>query len=117
MDVARDLLDKAVRDRNGREMGRVDGIVFEDGDRPLRLRAILIGPSALAHRVHPALGRWVTAVEQALGLSVGRPAEIPIRHVVAIEPHVKLDVPISDTAVDAVEERLRRWLARLPSWL
>jgi sporulation protein YlmC with PRC-barrel domain len=28
MDLVRDLLDKKVVDRNGREMGRVDGIVI-----------------------------------------------------------------------------------------
>jgi sporulation protein YlmC with PRC-barrel domain len=117
MEVARDLLDKAVRDRNGREMGRVDGVIFEDGERPLRLHAILIGPVALAHRLHPALGRWVAALEEALGLPRERPVEISIRHVIAIEPHVKVDLAISDTAVDAVEQRLRRWLWKLPSWL
>ena len=32
MDLVRDLLDKLVVDRNGREMGRVDGIVLDHRD-------------------------------------------------------------------------------------
>jgi sporulation protein YlmC with PRC-barrel domain len=63
VDVVRDLLDKAVVDRNGREMGRVDGIVLEqEAGQPPRLAAILIGPAALGSRLHPALGRLATAV-------------------------------------------------------
>ena len=57
MDVVRDVLDKSVVDRNGREMGRVDGILLDvEPDQPLRLAAIVIGPAALGDRLHPRLG-------------------------------------------------------------
>jgi sporulation protein YlmC with PRC-barrel domain len=64
MDLVRDLLDEKVVDRHGREMGRVDDITLEirDGAPPL-VSAIELGPSVIARRLHPALGRWVTALE------------------------------------------------------
>ena len=48
---------RSVVDRNGREMGRVDGILLDTRGRPLRLSAIVIGPAALGDRLHPAVGR------------------------------------------------------------
>lgn len=118
MYVVKDLLDKAVVDRNGTPMGRIDGIVLDDGaDRPMRLKAILIGPAALGYRVWPLLGRVIAALEDALGLGEGRPVEIAFGHVIEIEPHVKIDLVVSDTAAEAVEHQLRRLLRKLPAWL
>jgi hypothetical protein len=75
MDVVRDVLDTRVVDRNGREMGRVDGILGDcQPNQPVRLAAILIGPSALGDRVHPALGRFVRRFETRFGLDKNRPA-------------------------------------------
>ena len=52
MDLIRDLLDKKVSDRNGREMGRVDSVILDVRDgAPPRVAAIEIGPAALAYRV------------------------------------------------------------------
>ena len=115
MDLVRDVLDKAVVDRNGREMGRVDGIVLEDrqGEPPC-LSAILIGPAALGFRLHPAIGRWITALEYAFGLADGRPVRVDAADISEIDRHVKTDVAISETAADAVEQRLRRWVTRIP---
>ena len=76
MDVVRDVLDKAVADRNGHEMGRVDGIVLEQDAGPPRLAAILIGPAVLGSRLHPVLGRLVSALERRLGLDTGRPVRV-----------------------------------------
>ena len=65
MDVVRDMLDKSVIDRNGREMGRVDGILLRQAaGQPAHLTAILIGPSVLADRLHSRLGPIVRALEQ-----------------------------------------------------
>jgi sporulation protein YlmC with PRC-barrel domain len=115
VDVARDLLDKQVVDRNGRMLGRVDGIVL---DRPEKgapnLAAILIGPVALGFRVHPALGRWLAALERACGLPSGRPARIDMAHISRIARYVHTDLASSDTAALAVEQRLRRWVAKIP---
>ena len=72
MDVVRDLLDKPVLDRDGRAMGRVDGIALEQrAGQPPRVSALLVGPSALGHRLSPRLGRWIEASERALGIAEG----------------------------------------------
>ena len=77
MDVVRDVLDKSVVDRNGREMGRVDGILLDgQPDQPIRLAAIVIGPAALGDRLHPALGRFVRRVEKWFGVDQNRPTQI-----------------------------------------
>ena len=115
MDVVRDVLDKSVVDRNGREMGRVDGILLDrQPDQPLRLAAILIGPAALGDRLHPALGRFVRRMEKRFGLDQNRPVQIDFADVDDIETKIRVRLTISDTAVAAVEQRLRSWLIRLP---
>ncbi len=115
MDVVRDLLDKAVVDRNGREMGRVDGILLEQkAGQPPRLAAILIGPVALGSRLHPALGRLASAVERWCDLDRERPTKIDCADVDDVGRRIRLRLVIGDTAVAAVEQRLRSWLLKLP---
>lgn len=115
MDVVRDLLDKSVIDRNGREMGRIDGILLEQQpNRPVRLAAVLIGPAALGDRVHPALGRLVRRIERWFGLDQNRPARIDFADIDRIDTKIRVHLAISDTAVAAVEQRLRSWWLRLP---
>jgi len=78
MDLVRDLLDKKVVDRHGREMGRVDRLVLElRDDAPPRVTAIELGPAVLADRVRPIFGRWMRGLEVALGIDQGRPLRIP----------------------------------------
>jgi hypothetical protein len=115
MDVVRDVLDEHVVDRNGREMGRVDGVLADVvPDQPLRLAAILIGPAALADRVHPGLGRLVRRIEKHFGLSPNRPAQIEFADVEQMDTALRVRLAIGDTAVADVERRLREWVIRLP---
>lgn len=115
MDLVRDLLDKAIVDRNGREMGRVDGVVLDARTgAPPRLAAIVIGPTALGHRLHPRIGRVVSAVERRLGWSRARPVRIEADALEVAERRVKARLAIGDTEVDAVEQWLRRWVAYIP---
>ena len=115
MDVVRELLDTSVVDRDGRPMGRVDGLVLQtEQGRPPRLAAILIGPSVLGERLHPRIGRWVRALEQRLGVHANRPTRVDMSEVADITSKISLRVSIDDTAVDAVEKRVRQWLVKLP---
>jgi sporulation protein YlmC with PRC-barrel domain len=115
VDVVRDVLDKLVVDRNGRDMGRVDGILLDQRNgQPPRLAAILIGPAALGYRLHPRVGRFVSAVEARLGLADGRPARIEAAEIADVGRRVKLRLTIGDTAVDAIEQRLRAWILKIP---
>jgi len=115
VDVVRDVLDKSVIDRNGREMGRVDAIVVEHHrNQPLRLAAIVIGPAALGDRLHPGLGGLVRRVEKWLGVDQNRPARIDFADIASTDGKVRLRLSISDTAVAALEQRLRAWVLRWP---
>lgn len=115
MDVVHDVLDKHVVDRNGRAMGRVDGIVLDVRESgPPRLAEVLIGASALGSRLNPVLGRWVHGVEHGLGIGEERPIRIAFSHVEAIGEKVKVDLAVGETSADTLERRLRTWLLRIP---
>jgi hypothetical protein len=65
MDLIRDCLDKTLVDRNGRPMGRVDGIilVLEPG-RQIRVAYIELGVNTLAHRISTRLGKLVSRINK-----------------------------------------------------
>jgi sporulation protein YlmC with PRC-barrel domain len=115
MDVVHDLLDKYVVDRNGREMGRVDGILLEvRANAPPRLANILIGASVLGSRVNCVAGRWVHGVEEGLGIGDERPVRIDFSHVDEIGEQVKVDLTAAESRADRLERRLRDWILRIP---
>lgn len=115
MDLVRDVLDKQVIDRNGRPMGRVDGIVLELRDgAPPRVDALAIGPAVLGERLHPAIGRWVKAVESVCGVAGGRPLEIAPSEVTLAGDQVRVDRALGDSAAAAVEQGVRKWIRKLP---
>jgi sporulation protein YlmC with PRC-barrel domain len=115
VDLVRDLLDKRVVDRNGREMGRVDSLILEAREgAPPRLAAIELGPAVLANRVHRLLGRWAAALEHGFGVDEGRPLRIPVAAVLEIQDHVKVDLAFGETSAATVEQRLRRWIRSIP---
>jgi hypothetical protein len=115
MDVVRDLLDKLVLDRNRREIGRVDGLTIDlSEDGPPRLTAVLVGPRVLGERLHPAIGRLVTALGMALGIDEGKPVRINMKDVEEIRLDVRISPTISEIGADTVERQLRRWLSRIP---
>ena len=110
LDVVRDVLDKKVVDRYGREMGRVDGIIIEGGGgTPPRL-----GSSTLARRVSPFLGRCASGLERALGIDAGRPLRIPFSAVLDIADHVRIDIAVGDTPGAVVEHALRDLFGSIP---
>jgi hypothetical protein len=115
MDIARDILDKSAVDRNGREMGRVDGILLETVDgQPPRIAGLLIGPAALGDRLHPRLGQWIRAIERRVSLPDDRPVWITFDQIDDIATAIKLRVSAGDTSVGAIERRLRTWVLKIP---
>src|SRR3954466_15862555 len=98
MDLVRDVLDKKVVDRNGREMGRVDSIILRvDAAEPPSVLALELGPSVLAARVSPLFGRWVAALEHAFGVNEGRPVRIPFKDILHVNDHIKIDAAFGET--------------------
>ena len=115
MDLVHDLLDKRIVDRNGREMGRVDGIVLDiRNGAPPRVAALEVGPAVLADRIMPLLGRIVSGLEHAFGIDDGRPLRISIGKILSMDDHVKVDVAVGQTSAATVEQSLRRWVSRIP---
>ncbi len=115
MELIHDLLDKEVLDRNGREMGRVDGVVIEVREgAPPRVACIEIGPAVLAFRIRPTLGRWMAGLEVALGIAEGRPLRIPFSDILGIAEHVKVDRAVGETSAATVDRALRSIVSRIP---
>ncbi len=115
LDVVRDLLDKEVVDRHGREMGRVDSIVIQlRPDAPPRVTAIELGPAVLAYRVQPFFGRAMSALEHLLRIDEGRPLRIPFGDILGINVHVKVDRAVGETVAATLDGRLRRWISGIP---
>jgi len=110
-----DVLDQPVMDRHGQPMGRVDGIVLELRDgAPPRVASIVIGPTALGQRLHPVIGRWVAAIEEACGIARERPVEIGAREMTVGDNGVRVGAAMSETGAAIVEQRLRAWVRRIP---
>lgn len=108
MHLVRDLLDKPIRDRNGREMGRVDGVVLSLGSgKPPRVVAVEIGPAVLADRVFVGLGAIATAIENLLGVGRDRPTRIGVGDL-DVGEELAARLAIGDTGAASVENALRK---------
>ena len=115
LDLVRDLLDRQVVDRNGRELGRVDSVILEvRADGTVEVSAIEIGLIAFARRLHPFLGRVAKAVETILDLDPQRPVRIPFSHIIDVDKSIKVDLAASDTPVIALEQKARRVVSAMP---
>jgi len=113
--LVRDVLDKGVVDRNGRDMGRVDRVVIEHGTgSPPRVVAIEIGPSALGERLGCFVGHWITGLLYGLGVQEGQPLRIPVGQIISVTDSVKVDVDFGETPAAVIEHRLRRFVERIP---
>jgi sporulation protein YlmC with PRC-barrel domain len=114
MNLVRDVLDKKVVDRNGREMGRVDSIILRVDAEPPSVLALELGPAVLAARVRPLFGRWVAALEHGFGVNEGRPLRIPFKDVLHVHRQIMIDAAFGETPAATIEQRLRRWVASIP---
>jgi sporulation protein YlmC with PRC-barrel domain len=113
--LARDLEDKRVVDRNGRDMGRVDRVVLvQPRNGMAHVIAVEIGPTALGTRLHPVVGRIARAIEHVFQLEDGRPVRVPVDDIESVTDTIKLRVTAGETAALAVEQRLRPLVRRFP---
>ena len=115
MHLVRDILDERVIDRNGRELGRVDSIVFEmRDDGPPLVSAIEIGFISAMQRLHPRLGRWARVIERSAGVTGDRPVRIPFSQILDLEPRVRVDLTSSEIAALAFEQKARAIVVAIP---
>ena len=110
MDLVRDLLDKQVRDRRGKRMGKVDGIVLvlRQG-RPPRVAAIELGMPTLLGRINHRLASFAARLERRWGITDGEPVRIPLNKIESIGIDVEVNVDAARTTVYDWE----RWLCRV----
>jgi hypothetical protein len=107
MKLIRDILDTDVLDRNGRAMGKVDGIAAElRPGRPPLLKAIDMGLAIKARRLHPKLGRMVARRT--------KPFRIAWPDIQDIGLDATVNLIADDTPLLSFEKRLRAMLMRIP---
>jgi sporulation protein YlmC with PRC-barrel domain len=116
MELGQALLDQQVTDRQGEQMGKVDGVVVElRRDRPPRIAALLIGGGTAAERVHPGWARWLTRWRKRWGPKQDQPFEIPWSKVTKIGVDVKVNLQAERTPALAWEHWVRdRIIGRIP---
>jgi len=113
MHLIKDVLDNQLFDRQGRKVGKVDGIVIEWRDAaPPRLVRIEVGPTTLAARIHPRFGAWAAARLRRFGMERGEPARIPWASVEETGIEVKLNRDADTTTALAWENWLRDHVVR-----
>jgi sporulation protein YlmC with PRC-barrel domain len=104
MKLVRDVLDKQLVDRTGRECGKVDGLVLvTDNGEPPRVAFIECGSSTLARRIGRRTARFVSWLARRFGPRHGAPVRIPWSDVLEVDVEVKIDVDAERSPLDAGE--------------
>ena len=117
LDLARDVLDKQVVDRDETQMGRVDGLVLElRGDQPPRVRYLEMGFVVLARRIHPRCEAWLERLRRRFSIRRTARYRVEWTQVKEVEPH-HLRIEVEALATPAFD--WERWLrnhvvAKLP---
>jgi hypothetical protein len=116
MELVRDVLDKQVLDRDGKKMGKVDGILLEEVSGVLRVAFLELGGGTHARRLHPRLAFLLQGLSRAVGVTSGDPLRIPWSKVLRHDTSVHVDLLAEDTPAYAWERLLRdRLVGRWPT--
>lgn len=102
------LLDLPIIDKHERWCGIVDDLEFEgEPGKPLRVKALLVGPGAYEGRM-PAWMFWL--VGRVAGHTLIR---VPAAEVIEIGAVVKLKCAASKLKLGASEDKARAWIPRV----
>jgi hypothetical protein len=114
--LVRDVLDKKLFDEDDEELGRVDGLVMQLGERSQpRITHIEIGGSTLGARIHPVVARISRWLASKWGPKRGGPVRIPWSKVAHLGKNIKVDVEARDTgAIDWEIWLARHFIERIP---
>ncbi|HEX3526734.1 MAG TPA: hypothetical protein VH988_06680 [Thermoanaerobaculia bacterium] len=114
MDLVRDVLDKQLVDREGEEMGRVDGVILEiRPDGPPRIEAFELGFVVLARRIHPRVESWLNWLRARWSVRKTARYRIPWAKVQEIrEGEIQVDLRAQETPAYDWEIWLRRNVIR-----
>lgn len=109
MRLIRDVLDNQIVDREGRKMGKVDGIVvLLRESKPPRLSYIETGGTTLAHRLHTRLGKWAESIGRRWGVRRGRPFRIEWKAVREVGIEVEVNLKADETPARDWEKWLNK---------
>jgi sporulation protein YlmC with PRC-barrel domain len=116
MQVGQALLDQQVVDRDGEQMGKVDGVIVELREgKPPRIANLVIGGGTAARRLHPAFAGWLMRLRRRWGPQGDQPLQVPWSKVRKIGVDVKVDLVAEHTAALAWEHWIRRHIiGRIP---
>ena len=116
MELIRDCLDKQLIDREGRKMGKVDGLVMEiEGTKRPRIAYVEVGGVTQAARLHPRLAKWVARISKRWKVDESDPYRIPWSKVVVSGIDVTVNEEAEKTPALAWEKWLRKHIiGRIP---
>jgi sporulation protein YlmC with PRC-barrel domain len=101
------LIDLPLLDKDRRWCGVVDDVEFDGGPgKPMRVKALLVGPGAYRGRV-PGWMFWL--VTKVAGSRISR---VPFNQIDTIGSAVHLRCPAEKLGLHAVENRVRSWIPR-----
>jgi sporulation protein YlmC with PRC-barrel domain len=110
LDLALNLLDRQIVDKDGQPAGNVDDLELEwpaGGIGSPFISALLAGPGALSARLGGRLGRWISSVHTRLNQGNPHPARISMSVVKRIAAKVEVTVAASDLPTWSLQEWTR----------
>src|SRR4051812_39544163 len=102
-----EVLDKQIKDRDGENAGRVDGIVLSlrDGKPPL-LTHVEVSPITMLSRLNRRLAHWYARYDRRLGDGRGVPFRLPWSRLTIEGPTFIMDLDVESTPINALEDWL-----------
>jgi sporulation protein YlmC with PRC-barrel domain len=110
MDLALNLLDRQIVDKNGIPAGNVDDLEFEwpaDGTGTPFVTALLAGPGALSERLGGRLGKWISSIHARLNEGDPQPARVSMGVVKRIGVKVELTLAASELQTWELQKWIR----------
>ena len=111
-----EVLDQQLRDRDGRPMGMVDGLVLEQRDgKPPRVTHLQVGGATLSYRLSRPIGALIGWFARRYGARLGEPYRIAWSHVRDVGVDIIVDLDGRRTPALYWEEWIRRhFVDRVP---
>jgi sporulation protein YlmC with PRC-barrel domain len=103
-----EVLDEQIKDRDGENSGRVDGIVLSlrEGKPPL-VSYIEVSPITMLSRLNRRLAHWYARHDRGFGEGRGVPFRIPWTRIQRDGPTLTMDLDVESTPINAFEDWLR----------
>ncbi|MCW3817067.1 hypothetical protein ONA91_21700 [Micromonospora sp. DR5-3] len=117
LQLAKQLLDQQIVDREGRLVGRVDDIAFAvDADGVPYVDCLLSGQGVLGRRLGGRVGRFLVSVAERFAEQTPvPPRRIPLTQVAGVDSAVRLRCRAADLPPPPMETWLRRHIIdRIP---